>query len=292
MAIHQKIKTGIETLDALLGGGLPHDASILVIGSPKSGKKPLMMQFAYEGLKMGTPAIIVLTDYSYENWKEMMALGNWRTDEFEKKRMVRFIDAYSKQFNPEKEDTDACTYPEGGGALNSISLHISRAETALNGNTAPRVLFHSLSSLLEASNAPTVFRFLQFLIGKFRNAGSMSIYSLEKGMHDEKDITTIESLMDGIIEFEDNKLRVRGIIGADPKWHEFKIGRKGFEILGVSGLAAAAKKVEAHEQAEEKKASTKKAAKKSPVKKTKEKPKGKNKAKKKEEKKKQEKKKR
>ncbi|MCX6769694.1 MAG: circadian clock protein KaiC, partial [Candidatus Micrarchaeota archaeon] len=43
--------TGIASLDDILGGGVPTSGNILIYGDPLCGKKPLLMQFIYEGLK-------------------------------------------------------------------------------------------------------------------------------------------------------------------------------------------------------------------------------------------------
>ena len=61
--------TGIKTLDKVLGGGLPVAGNVLLLGDPLCGKKPMMMQFLYEGLKMNIPGIFVLTDFGFRNGK-------------------------------------------------------------------------------------------------------------------------------------------------------------------------------------------------------------------------------
>jgi len=225
------MKTGIPSLDSILGGGLPARANMLFYGGPMTGKKPLLMQFVYEGLKMGIPSIFVLTDHSYEDWKKMMLQSGWALTPYEQKKIIRVIDCYSKQFDPDIKETDIISYTETPSAINSISLHLTKAQADLsNKKETHRIAFHSLSSLLEATNPQTVFRFLQFMIGKFRKANATCVYALEKGMHDEKDVAMITHLMDGLIEFEGGKLRVDGVIGADREWHPYTIGEKGFEI--------------------------------------------------------------
>ncbi|HQT44553.1 MAG TPA: hypothetical protein PLO51_01120, partial [Candidatus Micrarchaeota archaeon] len=53
----------------------------------------------------------------------------------------------------------------------------------------------------------------------------------EKGMHDEKTVTMVRHLMDGVIEFEDDKISVLGVIGADREKHNFKMSSEGFEVF-------------------------------------------------------------
>ena len=56
------------------------------------------------------------------------------------------------------------------------------------------------------------------------------MYAVEKGMHDEKDVRMLEHLMDGVVEFSEDKLHVRGLMGASPSWHQYEVGAKGIRI--------------------------------------------------------------
>ena len=47
----ERIKSGIKGLDKLMGGGIPKGHSVLVCGSPGTGKTMLGLQFIYEGAK-------------------------------------------------------------------------------------------------------------------------------------------------------------------------------------------------------------------------------------------------
>ena len=71
---------------------------------------------------------------------------------------------------------------------------------------------------------------MQFITGKFRRTGATAMYVLEKGMHEEKHVRMIEHLMDGLIEFEDDKLRIRGLMGASPSWHQYEITDQGVRV--------------------------------------------------------------
>ena len=54
--------SGIEELDQLVGGGLDHGTSTLVIGPSGSGKSTLVMQYIYAGLKRGEKAFFISFD--------------------------------------------------------------------------------------------------------------------------------------------------------------------------------------------------------------------------------------
>lgn len=248
MAQGSKIKTGVRGLDIVLGGGLESPTNLLIYGSPMCGKRPLLMELLYNGMKQGIPALYLLTDFGYDDWKRMMEKTGESVDEYEKKGLVRVIDCYSKQFNLSLKDSGVVSYADSVSALSSISLKISRAVDELCEKECPlsfRVGVHSLSTLFETLPASSVFKFLQFIIGKFRNSGATVFFVMEEGMHDDKTVTMVRHLMDGVIEFEEDKLFVLGVIGADREKHNYKISSEGFEVFPSIGQLAKVKEVAA-----------------------------------------------
>ncbi|MEM4348221.1 MAG: RAD55 family ATPase [Candidatus Anstonellaceae archaeon] len=224
------LPTGIKNLDDILGGGLPLQSNVMLYGDPLCGKKPLLMQFIYEGLKMNIPGIFVLVDYGFEEWKGMMESSGWELNQYEQNGLLQVIDCYSKQFDSSLEDEGIVSYVVGND-LSSISMNLSAlqdqiAQIAENH----RLGFHSISSLLETNSPEAVFRFMQFITGKARRSGCTAMYVVEKGMHDEKHVRMLEHLMDGVIEFSEDKLRVRGLMGASSSYHHYEIGPNGLII--------------------------------------------------------------
>lgn len=223
--------TGIHGLDEILGGGLPPQANVLVYGDPLCGKKPLVMEYVYQGLMQDIPGIFVLTDFGWLDWKKKMKGAGWDVEPFEKTGMVQVIDCYSRQFDPSLEDEGVVSYAENPAALSSISLHLARVQDQLlQSFDSHRLAFHSLSSLLKETDSQTFFRFMQFLVGKFRREGATAIYVVERGMHDERDVKMVEHLVDGVIEFEEDRLRARGIMGTSDTWHHYSITGRGLDI--------------------------------------------------------------
>jgi hypothetical protein len=86
------------------------------------------------------------------------------------------------------------------------------------------------------SNIQTVFRFLHVFTGRIKAAGSIGIYVLESGMHDEQAISTLKQLFDGMIEIkaENDKYFIR-VVGLSPKptnWLEYEIDGANVNIVG------------------------------------------------------------
>lgn len=60
--IGERIKSGVNALDAMFGGGISRGSSTLIIGPTGSGKSTLAMQYAYSAARRGERAIIYAFD--------------------------------------------------------------------------------------------------------------------------------------------------------------------------------------------------------------------------------------
>ena len=83
---------GIETLDRLLGGGLPDGNSVLVQGAPGTGKTVLGMQFLEAGItQLDQPGLLItFEEHPRRLYRDARALG-WAFDEFERDRKLLII---------------------------------------------------------------------------------------------------------------------------------------------------------------------------------------------------------
>lgn len=88
-----RLPTGIKGFDEVLNGGLPKGRTILVVGSPGSGKTTFAMQFLVGGAKAGEAGLYVTLDEKPERVKENLASFNWSLDALEHDGKITFIDA-------------------------------------------------------------------------------------------------------------------------------------------------------------------------------------------------------
>jgi circadian clock protein KaiC len=70
---HQTVKSGLEPLDALLGGGLAKGTSTLILGPAGTGKSSLATQFAWAAAVRGEHAVLFLLDESMATFRERTA---------------------------------------------------------------------------------------------------------------------------------------------------------------------------------------------------------------------------
>jgi circadian clock protein KaiC len=85
-SIGRRLSVGVEAVDAMLGGGIPVQDSVLIAGPSGSGKSALTTQFIAEGLRHGEPGVIAVFEerpseyiqhakHMGPNFDEMIAQG-------------------------------------------------------------------------------------------------------------------------------------------------------------------------------------------------------------------------
>ncbi len=88
-----RVGTGIKGLDDVLNGGFPRGRTILVVGSPGSGKTTFAVQFLVGGAKAGESGLYVSLDEKPERVKANLSEFGWNLDSFEESGKLTFVDA-------------------------------------------------------------------------------------------------------------------------------------------------------------------------------------------------------
>ena len=86
-----RVKTGIKGLDEILKGGIRKASSILVTGSPGSGKTIFALQFLYEGAKRGEPGLYITCEDTIEDIETYAKSLGLNMEDFESKDLITFI---------------------------------------------------------------------------------------------------------------------------------------------------------------------------------------------------------
>lgn len=207
------IKTGLSKLDALLKNGIPEKSSIMILGPPKSGKTVLGLQFLLEGLHNKEYGIYAVTNTFPEDLvKRFETIGD--IEEPLQNGLLKFVDCYTIYTGVQKENTLFIVRVSGPAALTEISIAFSQIMKKIPKNSKVRVIFDSISTLLLHNTPKTVENFVQSMNGRIKGFGAVSMFIMEDGMHDQKDVTTINSLLDALIylkkEGEERKIEING----------------------------------------------------------------------------------
>jgi len=85
-----RVKTGVQGLDALLEGGIPEGSSVLVSGGSGTGKTIFATQYIYNGGKLyGEPGIYVSIETNLKNIIWNMQNFNWDIRELQEKNLMK-----------------------------------------------------------------------------------------------------------------------------------------------------------------------------------------------------------
>jgi len=76
LVMEERVKTGINVLDNMLGGGLYRGAACMVKGAPGTGKTTLGLQFLAEGIKKGEAGLYVtFEEFSGSLYRDARSIG-------------------------------------------------------------------------------------------------------------------------------------------------------------------------------------------------------------------------
>jgi KaiC/GvpD/RAD55 family RecA-like ATPase len=85
--------SGIHGLDSLIGGGFIPARSILLAGSPGTGKTTFGLQFLCEGAKKGEPGVVLSLEETPNTWRSDMKNYGYDLEKLESENKIRVIDA-------------------------------------------------------------------------------------------------------------------------------------------------------------------------------------------------------
>jgi len=226
---------GIKELDNAIGG-IRKGSNIMLIGPPMSGKELILNCIMYHGATINKNAVITVTTresapHILEWFKENKL--NLPLDR------IGIIDCVSKTLGGAVREDENIRIANSPVDLTGIGVKISYffEEFITKKNIRKNQLhMNSISTILMYSNIQTVFRFLHVFTGRIKSTGSLGIYLIESGMHDEQTLATIKQLFDGIIEIESvddkNFIRIIGLSSKPTPWFEYEIEGANLRIAG------------------------------------------------------------
>ncbi|MHA1271374.1 MAG: ATPase domain-containing protein [Candidatus Helarchaeota archaeon] len=233
-----RVKSGIDGLDEILGGGFLRGSSILISGGPGTGKTIFSMEFLVKGAEeFNEPGIFVtLEERPDELRKEALVFG-WNLQKLEDKNKFAIVDAASSKAALPTNEKYAL---RKGFDINTLAQEIYRASIDLN---AKRVVIDSISSLEIQYEGGTSLRSAIFrLSALLREIKCTSLMTCEMVGTDNYTRFGIEEFItQGLIQLdlreEGPELRrtilVRKMRGTSHslKRYPFEIGEKGLIVL-------------------------------------------------------------
>ena len=90
-----RVKTGIEMLDDLIGGGFIKGRSYLIAGEPGTGKTLFSLQYVLNGAKLGEPGIYITIDEKPEHLISDADSMGWPLKEYLDRGTLQILDVSS-----------------------------------------------------------------------------------------------------------------------------------------------------------------------------------------------------
>lgn len=226
---------GIKELDNAIGG-IRKGSNIMLIGPSMSGKEVILNHIMYHGAARNDNAVITVTTH-----RPATQILDW----FEENKLaiplsrIGIIDCISKSLGGAVVETENIKIASSPVDLTGIGVRIGQFfDDFVMKKNIREVQLHinSLSTILMYSNIQTVFRFIHVFTGRIKAMGALGIFVMESKIHDERVITTLKQLFDGMIEIksENDKNFIR-IVGLSPKptpWLEYEIDGATLRITG------------------------------------------------------------
>ena len=152
-----RVSTGNEVLDGMMGGGVFRTSSSLVTGPPGSGKSLLSMQFLVEGLKRGEACVYVAFDENREQIIKSAQSVGWDLQKYEKSGLLSFRCAYPLQM--------------------TLNEHLVDIRRIIERSGAKRVAVDSFTSFTSIFTEEEVLLFAKRLHGHIKHAQVTGFYS-------------------------------------------------------------------------------------------------------------------
>jgi len=172
------MRTWIESLDEMLGGGLPEKNVILMTGEPGSGYDILAQQILYQNALHDGKIAYFSTTRAPDALREDFETFNWNVAPLLEKGNWIFFDVH---------------------VPNVTQVLMEKIPKAMAEERC--VLIDSLSYLILTQKYRSVIDIVELLLNTAKKHGGIHFLLLTQKMHDTETETTIQHLVDGVIEF-------------------------------------------------------------------------------------------
>lgn len=211
------LRLWVEGLDEMLGGGLPDKSVVLMTGEPGSGYDILAQQIMYQHALHDEKIAYFSTSRLPETLREDLATFSWNVAPLEEQSKWTFHNVST---------TDAMQI-----LAEKIPQTISEGRW---------VLIDSLSYLVLTQKYDSVIKTVELLLDSARKHGGIHFLLLTQKMHDVETETTMQHLVDGVMEFSaqestggiDRRIRIKKMRRAvyEPRLIPFNITDHGITI--------------------------------------------------------------
>jgi len=189
-----------------LGIEVPPGSNLLLLGDLFSGKDIFSKEFIKEGLNNSEACIFVSTNDPIQE-----TLEEFKDYNLESLGIINCISARSDLDN-DFPLIGQIRFASSPTDLPMIMAFINEFLDLFRARDVPgiRIVFDSVSTLLMYSNLKTIFKFLHVLTNTVKARNAVLLMTMEEGVHDKIEISSLQRLNQGIITMSDGELRFNG----------------------------------------------------------------------------------
>uniref|UniRef100_A0A7J2TJ46 KaiC domain-containing protein n=1 Tax=Archaeoglobus fulgidus TaxID=2234 RepID=A0A7J2TJ46_ARCFL len=150
-----RLSTGIQGLDAILGGGIPKGYVVAVVGSFGTGKTTLGLHFIYEGLKRGENCIVLSFEEDEESILRNARSVGMKLENFKNLQIIR-LEAMSVKRSFERIENELPELVRSFNASRMLVDSISILETLFSEQERYQVL-STFKRILKSYGVTAIF---------------------------------------------------------------------------------------------------------------------------------------
>ena len=190
---------GLQGLEYVLGGGLPESSVYLLTGGPGTHYVTFADQAVYNHLSVGGKAVYYNPETPLNDVVEDMALYHWGIRPYLDDRSF----VYSRPMPPQLQSLAAVL--EENPMEEVIKLGSSLAgltKDFVEKLKEGRWSIFNFSYLMGAYQRQEITDLVMFWVNAVHRYGGVHFLTLPEGIHDEKHVNFIKSLVDGVMSFK------------------------------------------------------------------------------------------
>ena len=197
-----RVSSGVPGFDALVQGGFPSGAAVVVQGPVGGEKDAFLLQFVADGLRRGAAALVILSSVSPAKYIADLRDVGVDVEAVLRENRLRFVDWFAyKEEAVQDVEADGPTF-RASIDLANVGIAISRAIAALPRDGEKCAAVEILSPALSVYDLPNVYGFAQSTKAKLERFRFTSLFVLEKEMHDERTLSSLHQPFDGVVDIE------------------------------------------------------------------------------------------
>ncbi len=226
----QRISTGIEGLDHILGGGLTPSRMYLLEGTPGTGKTTFGLRYLMEGVAAGEPVLYITLSETERELRAVVDSHGWSLDGIAVQELGSEIGLLAE---PEQTILHAAEV-ELGETIEAMTREVERLRPR-------RVVFDSLSELRLLAQDPLRYRRQILALKHYFSTKACTVLLLDDKTSEPRDLQ-LHSIAHGVISLEQavrdygaerralRVVKMRGI-KFQGGWHDFMLDTGKIQVF-------------------------------------------------------------